>query len=76
MGVSPNQGLRVPEGRRTQPGAWIPDGSLFRHSHPSHLTVLGLRTVHKMVHFAKRDLLSSQPDQNKKALLRLVDTVG
>ena len=29
-----------------------------------------------MVHFAKRDLLSSQPDQNKKALLRLVDTVG
>ena len=29
-----------------------------------------------MVHFAKRDLLSSQPDQTKKALLRLVDTVG
>ena len=47
MGVSPNQGLRVPEGRRTQPGAWIPDGSLFHHSHPSHLTVLGLRTVHR-----------------------------
>ena len=28
MGVSPNQGLRVPKGKRTQPGAWIPDGSL------------------------------------------------
>ena len=47
MGVTPNQGLSVPEGRRTQPGAWSPDDSCFRHSHPSHLTVLGLRTVHR-----------------------------
>ena len=47
MGVSPNQGLSVPEGRRTQPGAWSPDDSCFPHSHPSHLTVLGLRTVHR-----------------------------
>lgn len=74
-GCPPTKELRVPEGRRTQPGAWIPDGSLssltsFSSDRPEAQDY----TQGSRWYILQREIyIPSQPD-HKKALLNR-DTV-